>query len=252
MTNILKISPNDIIYQIKFSCQIAEIIEAIATRKIIADAAEEAGLKVDKAELQQAVDNLRLANNLIKVEHTWAWLQKHYLSLDEFKELATINLLSAKLANYLFADQIEPFFFEHQIDYTASVTYEVILDDEDLAWELFYALQENEINFQDIARQYIEEPERRRAGGYCGIQHRNDFKSEIAACVFAACPPQIIKPILTQKGVHLIWVEEIIKPQLNEQLRLKILQDLFFTWLKQQLEEVTIVVEFQQDHSFCK
>jgi parvulin-like peptidyl-prolyl isomerase len=248
MTGIFIFSAEEIIRQIKFSCQMPDIIEAIATRKIITDAADKAGLKVDNAELQQAADNLRLANKLIKVEDTWTWLQKNYLSLDEFKELAQINLLSAKLANHLFAKQVESFFFEHQLDYAASVTYEVVLDDEDLAWELFYALQENEISFQYIARQYIQEIELRRAGGYCGIRHRKDFRPEIAACVFAAHAPQILKPIVTQKGVHLIWVEEIIQPQLNEPLRLKILKDLFYTWIKQQLEEVKIVVQFELMH----
>ncbi|MCF2147566.1 peptidylprolyl isomerase [Desmonostoc muscorum LEGE 12446] len=243
MIKLLIFSEKDIIYQIKLSCQIPNIIEAIATRKIIVDAAEQAGIKIERAELQQAADNIRLAKNIIKAKDTGAWLEKHYLSLNDFKELAQFYLLSVKLANYLFAKQVEPFFLEHRLNYTAAVTYEVVLDDEDLAWELFYALQENEIFFQDIARQYIQEPELRCAGGYCGIRYRSNFSPEIAACVFTANPPQILKPIVTQKGVHLIWVEEIIQPQLNEPLRCKILENLFYAWLKQQLEEVKIVLQ---------
>jgi parvulin-like peptidyl-prolyl isomerase len=233
----------DIIYQIKLSCQLPDMIEAIITRKIIADAAEQAGIKVEKSELQQAADNIRLAKNLVKAKDTGAWLEKHYLSLNDFQELAQIYLLSVKLANYLFAKQVEPFFIEHRLNYTATVTYEVVLDDKDLALELFDALQKNEICFQDIARQHIQEPELRRVGGYCGIRYRNNFSPEIAACIFTAHPPQILKPIVTQKGVHLIWVEEVIQPQLNEPLRCKILGDLFSAWLKQQLEEVKIVVQ---------
>jgi parvulin-like peptidyl-prolyl isomerase len=114
-----------------------------------------------------------------------------------------------------------------------------------LALELFYALQEGEITFQELARQYIQEPEIRRAGGYLGVQRRAEMKAEIAAAVFAATPPQILKPIMTQKGVHLIRVEEIIQPQLDEQLRVKILGDLFTNWLKQQIAELKIVVQME-------
>ncbi len=242
MKNIFKFTAEEILQQIKFSCQMPDLIEAIATRKIIVDAANEAGIKVDNLEIQQAADSLRCANNLMKVEDTWVWLQKHYLSLSDFQELAKINLLSAKLANHLFAEQVEAFFFEHQLDYMASITYEVILEDEDLAWELFYALQENEISFQDIAREHIQDTELRRKGGYCGIRHYRDFRPEIAAGIFAAHPPQILKPIIAQQGVHLIWVEEIIQPELNQSLQLQILQELFFTWIKQQLEEVQIII----------
>ncbi len=243
MTFLFMLSTEDIIAQIKLSCQIPDIIEAIVTRKIIADAAEQAGIKIEKLELQEAADNIRLAKNLVNAKDTKAWLEKHYLSLNDFKELAQIYLLSVKLANHLFAKQVEPFFLEHRLNYTATITSEVVLDDKDLALELFYALQENKICFQDIVRQYIQEPELRRVGGYCGMRYRNNFSPEIAACVFTAHPPQILKPIVTHKGVHLIWVEEIIQPQLNEPLRCKILRDLFSAWLKQQLEEVKIIVQ---------
>lgn len=247
MPQHLQISPKDIFDHIKLSCQIPSILEAITTRKMISDAFEKAGIKIEIEELQQAADSLRLANKLIKAEDTWAWLEKHHLSLDDLEKIAESNLLAAKLANYLFADKVEPFFFAHQLDYTGAVTYEVILDDEDLALELFYALKEGEISFQEIARQHIQNPEIRRSGGYQGIRRRKDFRPEIAAAVFAATPPQILKPIVTPKGVHIIMVEEIIKPELDNQIRLKIMGDFFADWLKQQVADVETVAQLDLD-----
>ncbi|WP_414586315.1 peptidylprolyl isomerase [Scytonema sp. PCC 10023] len=249
MLKRLNISCEDIIRNIKLSCQIPSVVEAIATQQIIAEAAEEANIKVSEEELQQEGDKLRVEKKLVQAKDTWAWLKKHHLSLDDFEELARSNVLSKKLANHLFADQVEQFFYEHQLDYLAAVTYEVILDDKDLALELFYALQEGEIGFQEIARQYIQNPESRRAGGYQGIRHRTDFRPEIAAPVFAATPPQILKPIVTPKGVHLIWVEEIIQPEFNEELRQKIITDLFSAWLKQQIEKMEIVTQLDSETS---
>lgn len=241
MSDILKISHQDIIEHLKISCQIPSLLEAIATQKIITETAAKANIKIEIAELQQAADNLRLANNLIKAEETWQWLQKHYLSLDNFEEIAHLNILSAKLAHHLFADKVESFFYAHQLDYSGAVIYEVILDDEDLALEIFYALQEGEISFQQIARQYIQNPEIRRAGGYQGVRKRSDFRPEIAAAIFAANPPQLIKPIITPKGVHIIIVEEIIQPELNEQMRVTILGNLFTNWLKEEVNKLEVV-----------
>ncbi|MEA5618829.1 peptidylprolyl isomerase [Cronbergia sp. UHCC 0137] len=247
MSNILKVSPEEIIYHVKISCQIPSLLEAIATKKIITDTAAKEGVIIEIEELQKAADSLRLAQNLIRAEETWTWLEKHYLSLDNFEEIAHINLLSAKLANHLFANKVEQFFYSHQLDYTTAVTYEVILDDEDLALEIFYALKEGEISFQEIARQYIKNPEIRRAGGYQGIRPRRDFRPEIAAAVFAANPPQLLKPITTPKGVHIILVEEIIKPQLNEQMRATIMGELFTNWLKQQINTLEIGLNLAED-----
>lgn len=248
MSNILEVSAEDIIYYIKMACQIPGVLEAIATQKIIAEAADKAGIEISIEELQTGADNLRLAHRLLKAEDTWAWLKKHHLSLDDLEEIAKINLTSSKLANHLFAEQIEPFFYAHQSKYFAAVTYEVILDDEDLALEIFYALKQGEISFQEIARQYIQNPESRRTGGYQGICRRIDFRPEIASAVFAATPPEILKPIITPKGVHIISVEEIIKPELDDNLRVQIMGELFNNWLQQQLTSVEIVADIKENH----
>lgn len=247
MDSKLTIFHEDIIKQIKITCQIPSIVEGIATRKIVASKVEELGIKVDLQELQLAADQLRVINNLRRADETLAWLEKHCLSVDEFEEVAYISLISSKLAQHLFADKVEPFFIEHQLDYAQVVMYEVVLDDEDLAMELFYAITEGETSFHEVAHQYILDTELRRIGGYRGVLHRKDLKPEISAPVFAATPPHVLKPIVTSKGVHLILVEELIQPKLDDRLHQKILSDLFSTWLKQQLDQIEIVLSSCQD-----
>jgi parvulin-like peptidyl-prolyl isomerase len=247
MLEIMNFTAEDILEHIKISCQIPNILEAIASRKIIAHKAKQEEIEITVEELQEAADSLRFANQLIKAEDTWTWLEKHHLSLDDFEEIAHTNLLSTKLANHLFADKVEPFFYAQQLDYIAAVTYEVILDDEDLALEIFYALQEGEISFHEVARQYIQNPELRRAGGYQGIRQRKDFRPEIAAAIFVAKPPQILKPIMRSKGVHIIMVEEIINPELNEQIRVQILGELFSNWLQKEISQLQLSAKLTED-----
>ena len=237
MSEFATISNDELLYHIKLSCQVPTFVEEIITRKIITHAAQEAGIEVETHELQQAADNLRLINNLSSADMTWLWLEKHHLSLDEFEQLVYHNVLTSKLTEHLFANQVEQFFVEHQFDYAQVVMYEIVLDDKDLAMELFYAVSEEDISFPEIAHQYIQDTEQRRYGGYQGIQSRKDLKPEVSAAVFGATPPQIIKPVITSEGVHLIFVEEIITPQLDETLYSQILFELFDNWLKQRIEE---------------
>jgi parvulin-like peptidyl-prolyl isomerase len=241
MSQAITITSENILHQVKLSCKIPSVIEEIVTRKIIADAAADAGIKVETEELQKASDSIRLMGELKSADDTWAWLQKHGLSLDDFEEVIYTNVISGKLAQYLFADKVEPFFVEHQLDYAGVVMYEVVLDDEDLAMELFYTLQEGEMSFYEVAHQYIRDTELRRKGGYLGIVRRKELKPEISAAVFAAKPPQVLKPIMTSSGVNLILVEEIIQPELDNVLHHKIILNLFYTWLEQQMEGVEVV-----------
>ncbi|HIK04344.1 MAG TPA: peptidylprolyl isomerase [Trichormus sp. M33_DOE_039] len=238
MSQTITITSEDIINQIKISCKTSELIEDILSSKIIQNAAEQAGITVSDQELQQAADQMRLSQNLKNADDTWEWLNKNYLSLEDFEKLVYKNTLSGKLAVHLFADKIEPYFYEHQLDYVSVVCYEVVLEDEDLAMELFYAIQEGETSFFDVARKYIDNKDLRRKLGYKGKLYRKDLKPEISAAVFAAKPPQLLKPILTSKGAHLILVEEVIQAELNNLLRHKIATELFSEWVKQQIEKL--------------
>lgn len=245
MSQTINITIEDIFKEVKLSYQIPLLIKATIVRRVIANATAEAGFEVETEELQKAADELRLRNKLKSAENTWKWLQKYGMTLDDFEELVYGSISSLKLAEHLFVDKIEHYFYEHQLDYVGVVMYEVVLDDEELALELFYAIRESEMSFYDVAHKYIQDTELRRKGGYQGIVCRKDLQPEISAAVFAAKPPQVLKPIFTSRGVHLILVEEIIQPELDEKLHKQILSELFNTWLEQQVEDFEIVTHLE-------
>ena len=245
MSQTITITSEDILHQIKLTCKIPEIIEQIVSRKLIISAAEEAGIKVETEELQKAADQIRLANKLNSADDTWEWLKKHTISLDDFEDIVYSTVISGKLTTNLLANKVEPYFFENQLNYAGAVIYEIVLDDEDLALELFYIIREGEMSFYDVAHKYIQDTELRRKLGYRGIVSRQELKPEVSAAIFTATPPQVLKPILTSKGVHLILVEEIIQPQLDDKLRYKIFSELFTEWMKQQVQEVELVISLE-------
>lgn len=251
MSQVLTLTQAEIFDQVRLSCQMPGTIERILTHKIIKEAAIDAGITVESSELQQAADSWRLMNQLTSVDDTWLWLQKHHLALEEFEELISATVVSSKLAQHLFGNQVEPYFLEHQLNYAQVAMYEIVLDDLDLARELSYALSEGEISFFEAAYQYISDTELRRKGGYKGLVERKDLKPKISAAVFAATPPQILKPIVTSEGVHLIRVEEIIQPQFDAMLGQQILADLFGSWLSQQVKgfKVEINSDFESNDS---
>lgn len=236
----ITVNTQDILRHIKQTRQIPELIEKIVARSIIEYFAAEMSITVDTEELQKTADNFRFSNELVSSEDTWKWLEKYALSLDDFEELIYIELLTSKLARHLFADKIEAYFFENQLNYTGAIIYEIILDDEDLAMELFYAINAGETSFYDVAREYIQDTELRRKCGYRGQVNRRDLKPEISAIIFAAKSPQLLKPIITSKGVHLILLEEIIQPKLTQKLRDRISSEFFDEWLKQQIEAIEV------------
>ncbi len=246
MSQPITITDEDIFHQVQLSCKIPEVIEKIVERKIITFAAIAAGLEPTPEELQKASDQMRVMSKLKDAKATWAWLEKYGLSLEDFEEIVYFSLISGKLSKHLFAEGVEPYFYERQLDYAGAVIYEMILDDEDEAIELFYEIQEGEISFFEAAQQCIQDTELRRKGGYRGKVKRSEMKPEVSAAVFAAAPPQLLKPIVTADGISLVFVEEINKPELDQKLRQKITLDLYSDWLKQQMEQVQVVYQIEK------
>ena len=243
MTKILTFSPEEMFHQLRLFAQIPTMAEKIIAHEVISRAAVKAGIEVKSEELQQAVDSWRLSNQLDSIEATQSWLQKHYLSLEELGELISATVLSSKLARHLFQDKIEPYFVDYRLDYMQASIYEIILDNEGIAMELSYAISEGEISFFEAAYEYIRDTELSRRGGYKGAVYRKDLRPEISAAVFAATPPQILKPVVTSSGVHLIRVEELSQPQLDEVVSQKILSELFSNWLAQQVHQFEIKID---------
>jgi parvulin-like peptidyl-prolyl isomerase len=230
------IAAEAILQEVQLSGQWPKILAAIAARKLVAAIATEKGIEVTAEELQQTANELRQTYNLQRAEDTWAWLQQQGLSLDLFEEMIGSAILRNKLADHLFANQVESYFLSHRLDFTEVALYEVILEDEDVALELFFSLKEKEITFFEMARHYIQDKELGRRGGYRGNVKRADLSPAIAAVVFAARPPQILRPIKTSQGVHLILVDEIFQPELTPELRKQLIELLFHQWLAQQLQ----------------
>lgn len=236
--NCKNIGSRDLIFEAKIAGKVPALICGIVRRHIIDRYVKEAAIEPTPTELQAAADLFRLNNNLATIEVTQQWLNDNLLSLDDFEYIITQNLLAERLAHHLFADRVPEFFYQNSLDYCRATIYEVILEDRNLAMELFYSLQEGDLSFADVAHQYISDPELRRRGGYVGKIARKQLRPEISAAVFAAKPPQLIKPIVTAVGVHLIEVEEIVQPQLDERLHQQILTELFENWLTETTEEL--------------
>ena len=228
-----------IVDEVKMMGKVAELIHSASRRQTIVETARKLNIQPTATELQAAADNFRRVNQLETVAATCEWLEARCISVSDLEKIVDYQLTTEKLAHHLFADKVPAFFQQNLLEYSSAAIYEVVLTERYVAMELFYALEEGDLNFTDVARQYIEDPELKRRGGYLGNIYRRQLRPEISAAVFAAKPPQTIEPITTSLGIHLIRVEEIVQPQLDSTVYQQILMSLFDSWLERQTIDVS-------------
>ncbi|MFM7793498.1 MAG: peptidylprolyl isomerase, partial [Microcystis panniformis] len=77
-----------------------------------------------------------------------------------------------------------------------------------------------------------------RKGGYRGTVSRKDLRPNLSAAIFASDSSRLLKPLQGDRAFHLIFVEEILKPKLTEELSLQIGVDLFNGWIKEKIQEI--------------
>jgi parvulin-like peptidyl-prolyl isomerase len=234
----IEINNEDILNQIKLSCKLPEIAEQIINKRIIEAEAEKMGVIIEPSELQLAADNFRIKQRLSSAKITQMWLGIHSLSLDDFEEIIRLELLESKVKELLFKDEIEKYFYEHQSDFDEIILYELILKSKELVDELYYAIREGEISFQEVVNKYIDDKELKRKGGFLGKIRRKDMRPELLLAFSVSTTPQVVKPICTSRGFHLILVEEIIKSELDIKNYEEIREQLFINFLRNKISNL--------------
>jgi parvulin-like peptidyl-prolyl isomerase len=229
------ITTENILEQLKISRKIPEVVEQILTRRIVKAEADKLGIKVEIPELQAGADLFRAKNRLISARITEKWLEINQLSLDEFETIIHLELLSDKLKQVVLADKVEQHFYQHQLDFDRVVISEVILTNKELATELYYAIREGEISFQEVASKYITDPELKRKGGYLGAIRRKDLNLGLRSIFSVTSYQQVVKPIATAQGFHLIWLEEKIEATLEPDIYQEIQSYLFAEFLREKI-----------------
>lgn len=229
------ISPDELVSFLKKNLQYQQARLGVLQQAIVNRAAAVRGIEVDSQEIQAEADRQRREYHLERAADTFAWLSDQQITPEEWEAGIRDRLLTQKLMEHLFGSEVESYFAQNRLDFDQVVLYQIIVPYEQLATELFYQIEESEISFFEAAHLYDIDPNRRQYCGYEGKLYRWSLKPEIAAIVFAADPGQIIPPVRTEQGFHLLRVEEFITAQLTPENRQEILQRLFREWLNGEL-----------------
>jgi len=231
----IAIQPEQVLYFLRKTIRLKEIYEEISYQKIIAQAAEERGLTVTDAEIQAEGDRIRREKHLEKTVETLAWLANEMITPDDWEAGIYDRLLAKKLAEHLFAKEVEKFFAQNRLDFERVLLYQIIVPYDSVARELLYEIEEQEINFYEAAHLYDIDQKRRQQCGYEGKLYRWSLKPDIAAEVFRAQPGVVIGPLQSEQGFHLLMVEEFIPAELAPEKYKELLDTMFKQWLESEL-----------------
>ncbi|BDA65937.1 hypothetical protein RIVM261_088640 [Rivularia sp. IAM M-261] len=177
-------------------------------------------------------------NQLTSEFERQTWLQQQGLTEAQFLELATRKLRIEKFQQATWGSRLESYFLKlkQQLD---QVIYSLIrVRDADLAREIYFRLLEDEQPFAELARQYSEGTET-STGGLIGPVPLSSPHPKLAQILTINQPGHLSPPTRVGEWWIIVRLEKLLPAKLDEPMKQKLLNELFTTWLQEQLKEAT-------------
>jgi parvulin-like peptidyl-prolyl isomerase len=235
LTNILPSTDEKILAYLRYSCKLAEIANLAEQDALILNVCEQLNLVVSETELQIAGDKFRQEHKLLGASETIAWLSQQRISVEDWSQGIQVSLLTQKLKEHLFGAAVDSHYLANRDDYKRVALSQILVSDLATAMKITQALRQEEASFCTLALEYSKGKLSKENGGFAGIRFITELMAEIAGAIADHKEGDIIGPVQTKLGYHIIRLEKWFHPELN-QVRDQILESLFQGWLQANIQ----------------
>ncbi len=205
-------------------------------RGIVIDTAI-ADISLSEEERLRTLEDLAVEHKLTSPEARANWLKSQGLTQAEMAEMATRPLRIEKFKQATWASKVEAYFMERKM-FLDQVIYSLIrTQDQGLAYELYFRIQEGEAKFADLAREYSKGPES-RTGGLLGPVSVGQPHPRIGKLLSISQPGQLWPPQVLAEWFVIVRLEKFMPAQLDDAMRSRLIEELFETWLKEEVQKV--------------
>jgi hypothetical protein len=199
-----------------------ELVSALSSSHLLPQIIKEIIIEKAIADIPYTQDELKL--------FTQKYLQPNN-NPTNIESIAIRQLKIHKFKEAHWGSQVEPHFLskKHLLD---QVSFSLIQSNSaEIIQEIYFRIKEGEASFEELARQYSQNAEAKN-GGWVGKFKLCNIEPAIANALINLQPGEISRLLALQKTFIIVRLERIYPAQLNEQMRMDILQGMFEEWLK--------------------
>jgi parvulin-like peptidyl-prolyl isomerase len=160
------------------------------------------------------------------------------MTLEELEALAMREQKIEKFKRATWERRLESYFLSRKSSLDKVIYSLVQTESMGVASELYFRLQEGEESFSELAREHSQGSEA-QTGGLIGPVELGKISSSLAQMLYASQPGQLLTPARFGEWVVIVRLENLIPAQLDEAMRQRLLNELFESWLQEELVKVT-------------
>ena len=231
LPEIIPATDEQILTYLRRSFQIDKIASGAEQELMILSICEQLGITVSEGEVQKAGDDFRTRNKLLEISETLAWLNKQRITVEDWTYGIRASLLTQKLKEHLFSEAIDNDYINNRDRYRRAALSQILVGDRTEAMKITRTLREQKASFCALALEHSKGKQSRENGGFVGIRLLMELLPEITEAVASASVGEVIGPIQTKMGYHILRVEKWFPTQINE-VKEQVLDFLFQDWLE--------------------
>ncbi len=203
-------------------------------RNIIIDQAI-ADISCTEEERITAITYFEKQHQITSDESRSSWLLNHGITLEEVDDIATRPIRIEKFKTATWGHKINSYFLTKKANLDQVVYSLIRTQDMGLANEIYFRIQEGEQSFAELAREYSQGSEA-RTGGLLGLVPINYPHPAISKLLSVSKAGQLWSPRALGEWVVIVRLENILPAQLDEAMRRRLLDELFETWIQNQIK----------------
>lgn len=221
----------EILAYLRRSGKLTEIAALAERDVVILTICEQLGITISDAEWQAAGDAFRLERQLWGTSETLAWLKQQRLKIQEWSQGIRVALLEKKLKQHLFGATVDSTYISNQHNYRRVALSQILVFDLTTAEKIVQTLQAGSASFCASALEYSQGKLSQGNGGFVGLRFLVELLPEIVTAITDTEEGEVIGPIQTKLGYHILRVEKWFSSELNQSVREQIMDMMFKVWL---------------------
>jgi parvulin-like peptidyl-prolyl isomerase len=174
-------------------------------------------------------------NQITEESTKLAWLQKYGMSHEQLDMLTARKLKIEKFKQATWGGKLEAYFLwqKPQLD---KIIYSLLrTQDIEVAQELYFRIQAKEQTFSELARKYSDGPEA-QTDGLIGPVELKALHPALVQILSISKPGQLWSPVRLGDWFVIVRLEKNIPAQLDENMRQRLLNEVFEIWLSEQIQ----------------
>ncbi len=223
----------DVLTYLRYSHKIAHIASLAERNALILAVCEKLNVTVSDEEWQAAGDTFRLEHKLPGASETLSWLAEQRISAEEWSQGIKIDLLAQKLREHLFGDVVDNHYISNRDNYKRVALSQILVTDLPEALKIARLLREEKASFCALALEHSKGKQSRESGGFMGVHFLSEIMPEIMQAIAEVQEGEIVGPIQTRFGHHVIKVEKWFPVEFSKTVRETVLELFFETWLQE-------------------